>query len=130
MCYLKTVEFAQAHQAWLQRFLGLRGGIASHDTFARVFRMLDAQLLEQVLQQWLHSLSAGVSCHVAIDGKAVRSPTTACTWSAHGPAVFDAGQTTAQAFLVGVQRSITLIGWIFTPVAASWASCTHSGCPA
>ena len=72
--WVETVEFAQAHQAWLQRFLRLPGGIASHDTFARVFRMLDAQLLEQLLQQWLQGLSGGVSGHVAIDGKTVRSP--------------------------------------------------------
>ena len=49
--WIETVEFAQAHQAWLQRFLRLPCGIASHDTFARVFRRVDPQALEQVLQQ-------------------------------------------------------------------------------
>ena len=71
--WIETVEFAQAHQAWLQRFLRLPCGIASHDTFARVFRRLDPQALEQVLQQWLKGMSAGTSGHVAIDGKSVRS---------------------------------------------------------
>lgn len=72
--WVETVEFAQAHQAWLQRFLRLPCGVASHDTFARVFRKLDPQTLEQVCQQWLKSMSADVSGHVAIDGKTVRSP--------------------------------------------------------
>lgn len=72
--WVETVEFAQAHQAWLQRFLRLPSGVASHDTFARVFRKLDPQTLEQVCQQWLKSMSADVSGHVAIDGKTVRSP--------------------------------------------------------
>lgn len=71
--WVETVEFAQAHQAWLQRFLRLPCGIASHDTFARLFRRLDPQALEQVLQQWLKGMSAGTSGHVAIDGKTVRS---------------------------------------------------------
>lgn len=71
--WIETVEFAQAHQAWLQRFLRLPCGIASHDTFARVFRRLDPQALEQVLQQWLKGMSASASGHVAIDGKSVRS---------------------------------------------------------
>ena len=38
----------------------LPNGIASHDTFARVFRLIDTDALEQACQQWL-----------AIDGKSV-----------------------------------------------------------
>ena len=43
--WVETVEFAQAHQAWLQRFLRLPSGVASHDTFARGRMAVDLCIL-------------------------------------------------------------------------------------
>jgi hypothetical protein len=51
-----VVEFARSRQAWFSTFLKLPNGIASNDTFDRVFRLIDAQALEAVCQQWLASL--------------------------------------------------------------------------
>lgn len=53
----------------------LPNGIPSHDTFARVFRLIDTQALESACHQWLSSVVArldGVRGIVAIDGKSVR----------------------------------------------------------
>lgn len=70
--WTEVVEFGQARQAWFASFLKLPNGIASHDTFARVFRLLDTQALERACHQWLATLVGRVKGVVAIDGKSLR----------------------------------------------------------
>ena len=70
--WTEVVEFGQSKLAWFKGFLKLPNGIASHDTYARVFRLLDAAELERVCQRWLDSLAGRVQGVVAIDGKSVR----------------------------------------------------------
>lgn len=70
--WVEVAEFGQLHCDWFARFVPLPAGMASHDTFARVFRLLDAQQLEQACQQWLGQLAGQVQGTVAIDGKSVR----------------------------------------------------------
>jgi hypothetical protein len=70
--WTEVAEFGQAKFDWFARFLQLRGGIPSHDTFARVFRYINAQALETVCCQWLASIAGRVQGVVAIDGKSVR----------------------------------------------------------
>jgi predicted transposase YbfD/YdcC len=58
---------------WLSTFLDLPNGIASHDTFSRVFSLLDPDEFERCFLAWMSAvveLSAGRL--VAIDGKAIR----------------------------------------------------------
>ena len=50
----------------------LPNGIASHDTFGRVFQIIDSQVLEKVCIAWLQSIAGRVQGVVAIDGKSVR----------------------------------------------------------
>lgn len=69
---VEMAEFGEQHQDWFARFVDLPCGIASHDTFARVLRLLDAQQLEQACQQWLREVAGQVQGTVAIDGKSVR----------------------------------------------------------
>ena len=42
----KVVLFGRLHKDWLARFVCSPSDIPSHDTFARVFRLLDASQLE------------------------------------------------------------------------------------
>ena len=70
--WVEVAEFGEQHHDWFSRFVPLPCGMASHDTFARVFRLLDAQQLEQACQQWLKQLAGQVQGTVAIDGKSVR----------------------------------------------------------
>lgn len=51
--WVEIAEFGQLHHDWFVGFVPLPSGIASHDTFARVFRLLDAQQLQLICQQWL-----------------------------------------------------------------------------
>lgn len=58
---------------WLSTFLDLGGGIPSHDTFGRVFGLLDPDAFERCFMGWMRAvvqLSGGRL--VAIDGKAIR----------------------------------------------------------
>lgn len=70
--WTEVAEFGQAKRAWFASFLKLPHGIPSHDTFARVFRLLNAQALETVCGQWLAGIAGRVQGVVAIDGKSVR----------------------------------------------------------
>lgn len=70
--WVEVAQFGQMHQSWFARFVPLPSGIASHDTFARVFRILDAQEVERACQCWLQQLAGQVQGTVAIDGKSVR----------------------------------------------------------
>ncbi|OGX82157.1 hypothetical protein BEN49_14420 [Hymenobacter coccineus] len=59
--------------AWLATFLALPHGSASHDTFRRVFSLVDPQGLEQCFRQWMASAAPPLPrAVVAIDGKTVR----------------------------------------------------------
>lgn len=65
--------WAQGKHKWLLTFLELPGGIPSHDTFARVFSLLDPDVFERCFLEWMATvveLSDGRL--VAIDGKAMR----------------------------------------------------------
>ena len=55
--------------------LGLKHGIPSHDTFSRVFRIIDAREFMHAFIDWTYSFVSLVNEHVAIDGKAVRAAT-------------------------------------------------------
>ena len=65
--------FARQRESWFRRFLKLPGGIPSHDTFERVFALLNPRALEACCLAWLRAVAglAGVE-HIAIDGKTLR----------------------------------------------------------
>src|SRR6266571_2071868 len=68
-----TVEaYGRAKLDWLKTFLELPHGIPSHDTFGRLFAMLDPDAFESRFRVWMASLvewSGGKL--VAIDGKSL-----------------------------------------------------------
>lgn len=71
--WIEIEEFGQAYEPWLREFLPLTNGIPSHDTFGRVFRMLDSKELGERLNGWLQSIQRpGSDEHIAIDGKTLR----------------------------------------------------------
>lgn len=58
---------------WLKKFLELPGGVPSHDTFGRVFAMLDPDEFRLRFMEWvqaIHELTQGEV--VAVDGKQLR----------------------------------------------------------
>src|SRR5215210_3074788 len=65
--------YGRSKQAWLETFLALPNGIPSHDTFRRVFMLLDPDAFEACFARWAQSLMGKVEREVvAIDGKTVR----------------------------------------------------------
>jgi predicted transposase YbfD/YdcC len=64
--------WATQKEAWLKRFLKLANGIPSHDTFNRVFRILDPKAFEDAFRRWVSGLIPAVEGTLAVDGKTVR----------------------------------------------------------
>ena len=66
--------FGRAKEALLRTILVLEHGIPSHDTFSRVFRILDPNGLEMVFRRFTKAFAttAKIKGVVAIDGKALR----------------------------------------------------------
>ncbi len=65
--------YGQSKHRWLKRFLELPNGIPSHDTFARVFSLLNPEKLQQCFLKWIQSISQLTDGEiVAIDGKTLR----------------------------------------------------------
>jgi len=65
-------RFGNERLPWLRTFLRLEAGIASHDTFGRVFALLDPAGLVACIQQWLDDVGREIGAHIAIDGKTLR----------------------------------------------------------
>ncbi len=66
-------EFGKRRAAWLKGFLQLPAGIPSHDTFRRVFGLLDRKQFAACLFQWTQALHEATGGKViAIDGKTAR----------------------------------------------------------
>jgi predicted transposase YbfD/YdcC len=66
-------DFGEAKETWLRTFLKLPNGIPSHDTFGRVFALLDPNQFAECFCQWTQSLRRSFAQEiVAIDGKTVR----------------------------------------------------------
>lgn len=66
-------DFGKAKRDWFATFLRLPNGIPSHDTFTRVFSMLDPGSFRDCFMRWTESLRAAVDREVvALDGKALR----------------------------------------------------------
>ena len=66
-------DYGKAKRDWLGSFLRLPGGIPSHDTFNRVFSLLDPAELETCFLHWVSSIAQMTAGEVvAIDGKSLR----------------------------------------------------------
>lgn len=65
--------FGEKKERWLKRFLALPNGIPSHNTFGRVFSLLDPEAFQQCFLEWVHTMNTVTNGSVvAIDGKSVR----------------------------------------------------------
>ena len=67
-------DFGRAKEGLLRRVLRLQHGIPSHDTFSRVFRLLDPEAFEAVFRRFMAAFGEAtrIGGVVAVDGKAVR----------------------------------------------------------
>lgn len=70
--WVEIESWGKAKHSWLKSFLELPEGIPSHDTFGRVFALLDPEQLSSAFISWIGSLVERVEGLVALDGKTVR----------------------------------------------------------
>jgi hypothetical protein len=76
--------WARTQLAWLRTHLPYENGIASPDTFARVFGALSVKAFEQCFINWVSQLCPALEGqHIAIDGKAVRGSRSATHSALH-----------------------------------------------
>lgn len=72
----EIAEFGRSKQELLRLFLRLEHGIPSHDTFSRVFRLLEPAAFERAFRQFMAAFAKAnglkLSGVVAVDGKALR----------------------------------------------------------
>jgi predicted transposase YbfD/YdcC len=66
--------FAKEREEWFRQYLQLPGGIPSHDTFNRLFSLLDPAHFRELFTTWVQDvlIDTPLSGVVAIDGKTVR----------------------------------------------------------
>ena len=79
--WVAVATFGEMKEPWLRTFLALPNGIPSHDTFGRVFRLLDPDELRRCFLEWVRAVvgkEAGEAAEslgpqvVAVDGKTLR----------------------------------------------------------
>src|SRR3954462_12841716 len=85
--------YGRSKRAWPETFLALPNGIPLHDTFRRVFMLIDPDAFELCFTRWVQTVAGGIAREgVAVDGKTVRHSASRrhdhgrCTWSAPGRA--------------------------------------------
>jgi predicted transposase YbfD/YdcC len=75
-CATEMALFGRSKEQLLRQFLRLEHGVPSHDTFSRVFRLLDPQAFEDSFRRFMAAFAEvnGVALKgvVALDGKALR----------------------------------------------------------
>lgn len=64
-------RFGKAKQNWFSRYLQLKHGIPSHDTFGDVFAALDPDQFGEAFVGWMETI-AKLSGVIALDGKTIR----------------------------------------------------------
>ena len=71
--FTAIATYGTAKQAWLETFLDLPHGIPSHDTFGRVFGLLEPQELENSFLSWVSSITETLDIKlIHLDGKTAR----------------------------------------------------------
>ena len=68
----EIADWGNSNKEWLSTFLVLENGIPSHDTFNRVFQLIDPVKLHEAFQIWTAGIAKNIAGVVAIDGKTIR----------------------------------------------------------
>ena len=110
-----TVEdiafWARTKEAWLRRFLVLKNGIPSEDTFLRIFRALNPKSFETAFRRWVAGVVGALRGSLAVDGKTVRGSATGGESPIHMVSAFatELGIVLGQEKVAGKSNEITAI---------------------
>lgn len=69
---VEMADFGEDREELFREFLSLENGLPSHDTFSRLFRLIDPQALSGAFGRFLEVLGEDGAGVVAIDGKTLR----------------------------------------------------------
>ena len=95
---------------WLQSFLTLAHGIPSHDTFRRVFMLIDPDAFEACFSAWAQSCAETFDREVvAIDGKTLRRSFDRAQGPLHLVSASEQGLSLGQRVVDGKSNEITAI---------------------
>lgn len=71
--FVEIELWAKEKIEWLRKYLKLVNGIPSHDTFGRLFGLMDAQEFEAAFRRWVSGILPALGTEVvAVDGKTSR----------------------------------------------------------
>jgi predicted transposase YbfD/YdcC len=69
-CWVDIANYGKSKKKWLKTFLELANGIPSHDTFGRVFSLLDAQEFQTSFYSWVLAVNEVTQGQIInVDGK-------------------------------------------------------------
>jgi predicted transposase YbfD/YdcC len=90
--FVEIELWAKEKLDWLRGYLRLAGGIPSHDTFGRIFGLIDAEQFEAAFRRWVSSILPALGAEiVAIDGKTSRRSGGVDATALHLVSAFAAG---------------------------------------
>lgn len=90
--FVEIELWAKEKQEWLRRYLRLVHGIPSHDTFGRLFGLIDPNQFEAAFRQWVSGVIPALGAEVvAIDGKTSRRSGGVDATALHLVSAFAAG---------------------------------------
>ena len=106
--FVDIAQWARVKEPWLRRFLRLEGGLPSHDTLNRVFRLLDPKAFEAAFRAWTADVM-GAFAQVALDGKSLRGAGRTSPVHLVGAFATDLGLALGQTRVADKSNEITAI---------------------
>lgn len=70
--WVDVVNWGEEKIEWLRKYMPLKNGIASHDTFRRVFMLIDPEQFQSCFMSWVNTIRTKLKDIIAIDGKQLR----------------------------------------------------------
>lgn len=71
--FVNMADFLELHEDYFIDLLSLENGIPSHDTFSRVFAIINPNKFMDIFIEWIKEIIGQKGLHIAIDGKAIKS---------------------------------------------------------
>ncbi len=124
--------WARKKEAWLRRFLVLKNGIPSEETFLRIFRVLDPKQFETMFRRWVSGVVGALSGPLAIDSKTVRGSGSGGETALHRVSAFatELGVILGQEKVVAKSNEITAIPELLQALylKGHWVTIDAMGC--
>lgn len=70
--FVDMADFGRAKFEWFKEHLELENGIPSHDTFRRVYSLIDPEQFKKCFVSWTEAMSEAVDDVISFDGKSIR----------------------------------------------------------